>query len=133
MRKIILSLVLALSVAGCNLSGALQSVSLVTASYTNPVTPDMLNNAENGAIIVFSALKVYKQTCIAGTIPASCRQVIASVQVYTRRLPQALRDLRVFVRNNDQVNAVTAYNTLIQIMSDFKSVASANNIPVGAI
>lgn len=133
MKKIAAVLLLAFGLTGCaQLQTAFNVISSSTASISNPVTPDMLNNVENGAIIAFAGLKAYKQSCVQGAIPPSCRATIQKIQVYTRKLPPLLATLRAFVRSNDQVNAVIAYNTVIQLITDFKAVATANSIPTGA-
>jgi hypothetical protein len=133
MKNIAAVLLLAFGLAGCaQLQTAFNAIGTATASISNPVTPDMLNNVENGAIIAFAGLKAYKQSCANGAIPQSCRATIQKIQVYTRRLPPLLATLRAFVRSNDQVNAVIAYNTVLQLTADFKSVATANSIPTGA-
>ena len=131
MKRLALALVLVTSLAGCaNLQTALSVATASIAGVTNPVTKDMLNNTENGAIIVFAGLGAYKKSCIAGAIPATCKVTIAKLQVYTRKLPPLLIVLRSFVKNNDQVNAAIAYNTIQQLITDFKAIATANNVQV---
>ncbi len=126
--------VLSAPLSGClTIQDVVNGASLATASVSNPVTPDRLKAVEDGATVAFAALGAYKRVCISRTIPQSCRTVIRQIQVYTRQLPPALVELRAFVRNNDQVNAIIVYNSVQQLITGFKSVAANNNIPVGAI
>lgn len=127
MKKIILAIALALSVAACDPIALFQAS---TASIANPVTKDMLYEVENGMIIAVAGLKAYKKSCVDLLVPQSCRQTIKDIQVYTRRIPPLILSLRSFVKNNDQVNAVIAYNTILGLVSSFKSVAAANNVQV---
>lgn len=132
MKKILILLV-ALSLGGCEqLKMILDVAPKLTASVNNPVTKDMLNDAENGAIIAFAGLKAYKRSCVELAIAQSCRGTIQGIQVYTRKLEKILPDLRAFVRDNDQVNAGIAYNTVIGLIADFKSEAAKASIPLGA-
>lgn len=127
MKKVVLALALSLGLAGCQLGDILTAS---TASISNPVTKDMLYEVENGTIIAFAGLKAYKKSCVELLIPQSCRATIQQIQVYTRKLPPLITSLRSFVQNNDQVNAVIAYNTVMGLVADFKAIATANNIQV---
>lgn len=131
MRKIWLVPVLALSLAGC--ATAQQVATVVTAATVgvkNPVTKKALYNFENGMIVAFAGLNAYKQTCQKGLIDQSCRQTIAELQVYTRQLPDDLAKVRVFVKQNDQVNAVVAFDLLQSLFANFKAAAAARNVKV---
>lgn len=127
MRKLILAIALGLSVSACDPIALFQAS---TASIANPVTKDMLYEVENGTIVAFAALKAYKKSCVDLLIPQSCRQTIKSIQAYTRQIPPVLSSLRSFVKNNDQVNAIVAYNTIMSLVANFKAVAAANNVQV---
>lgn len=134
MRKIIFVLVLALPLGACNPATFFSNLSTLfqasTASIANPVTPTMLYDVENGMTIAFAGLGAYKRSCIAGSIPVSCRASIGKIQAYTRQIKPYLAQLRTFVRTNDQVNAVVVYNTLMGLISGFKAEAAAANIQV---
>ncbi len=137
MKKIALIILLAASVGGWSPGSCIpqQIFQASTASISNPVTKDMLNDVENGGILIFAGLKAYKKTCVDLVIPQSCRGVIQKIQVYTRKLRQPdgsgiLADLRGFVKNNDQVNAVIAYNVAMQLMADIRTIAASNNVQV---
>lgn len=101
------------------------------ASVQNPITKDRLYAAENGAIVVFAGLNAYKQSCMLNIIPQSCREVIARMQVVTRQIPPYLTQLRVFVKNNDQVNALVAYQQVQVLIATAKSIAASNSVPMG--
>lgn len=140
MRKTVRNVALAVSLLGlsCLSSGcasverAFGVIGTLTATISNPVTPDMLYSAENAAIIVFAGLSEYRRSCIAGTVPAvagrTCGKIIRQTQTYTRRVPGLLVDLRKFVRTNDQINAIVVYNTVQALIASAHSVAAKNNI-----
>lgn len=135
MKRLALLLVVTLTLGGCAGTKLGDLVNVSTASINNPVTKDMLNNVENGGIIIFAGLKAYKKTCVDLVIPQSCRGVIQKIQVYTRKLRApdgsgVLASLRSFVKNNDQVNAVIAYNMAMQLMADIRTIAASNNVQV---
>lgn len=131
MKRLILVVALTLSLAGCASLQAIQTaVQFGTASVANPVTPERLSQAENALILVFTGLKGWKTSCQRGLIPASCREQIAAVQVYTRQLPPILAKLRAFVRNNDQVNAITVFNSFSDLIATVKSQAAQNGVTI---
>lgn len=101
------------------------------ATYNNPISKNTLYAAENGAIVVFAGLNAYKQSCALNVIPQSCRGVIARMQVVTRQIPPYLRQLRDFVKNNDQVNAIVAYNQVQGLITTARSIAAQNAVPMG--
>lgn len=132
MRRIIIVLGLALALSGCATAQKLfEAATTVTASVNNPVTPTMLYNVENGMIVAFAALNAYRSSCQQGLIPPSCRAIIARIQAYTRRLPPMIAELRRFVRTNDQVNAIIAYNLVVTLIQDFRAEATASGIALG--
>lgn len=130
MRKIILACVIALGVSACTLEDLKNVFVASTASVANPVTPTMLYDVENGMIIAFAGLNAYKRSCVAGAIPVSCRGTIRRIQVYTRQIKPWLVQLRAFVMNNDQLNAVVVYNTVMGLISGYKAEALAGNVQV---
>jgi hypothetical protein len=134
MRKLLaLSLLLgSLALGGCQYFAKLQSfVEIGTASIANPVTKDRLYQMESAATIVFAGLSAWKKDCAAGVINANCRQQIAAVQVYTRQIPPYLAQLRTFVKNNDQVNAVIVWNQVQSVISTVRAQAAQNNVNIG--
>lgn len=108
------------------------AVQLGTASVANPVTPERLEQAENALVLVFTGLNAWKATCKNGNIPAGCRDQIAAVQVYTRKLPPLLKELRGFVRTNDQVNAFIAFNTFTSLIGTVKTQAAQSGVQIGS-
>jgi len=124
MKKILCATAIALSLTlgGCITVG--DAISVVTTDVKNPVTPTMLYNAENAMIVAVSGLVAYKRACIAKLIDRSCRAVVVQLQGYTRKAKPILVELRVFVRNNDQVNAIKAYNVVTRLIANFKQTAA---------
>ncbi len=133
MRKLALTILLALSLSGCAGQSVFNGGFSITAPITNPVTPTMLFQAESAAAAIFTGLNAYKRVCISKTIDQSCRSVIVKLQTYTRRLPPVLKSLRAFVKNNDQVNAITAFNAVRQLIIDFQNVAVSNGVTTASI
>lgn len=138
LNRITVALV-ALSLGACaSIPGlpSLQSIEtaihLGTTSVNNPVTPERLDQAENALVLVFTGLNAWKASCKNGAIPPICRDQIASVQVYTRKLPPILKELRVFVRNNDQVNAFIAFNTFSNLIATVRTQAAQNGVTIGS-
>lgn len=128
MKKLLIAAVVSLSLAGCV---TVQDVAnVVTTNVQNPVTKQSLYQFENGMIVAFAGLNAYKKTCVSGAIPASCKDVIRKMQVYTRKLPAVLADVRRFVKNNDTANAQNAFNLAKSLYADFTALATANNIKV---
>lgn len=133
MRKILLVSMLALSLGGCaELKNIGTAISLGTTSITNPVTPTRLNQMESAITVVFAGLQAWKQSCVQGLIPASCKQQIAAVQVYTRQIPPYLTQLRAFVKTNDQVNAIAVFNQIVDLANTIKSQAAAGGVTITA-
>lgn len=129
--------IVALSLGACagipglpSLQSIETAVKLGTASVDNPVTPARLEQAENALVLVFTGLNAWKASCKNGVIPPSCRDQIASVQVYTRKMPPILAELRVFVRKNDQVNAFIAFNTFSNLVATVKTQAAQNGVEI---
>lgn len=125
--RIILALALfAISLGGCatvkNLTNGL------TSDYSKPITREMLYNVENGSVVIFAGLNAYKKACVEKLVGANCRAVVIAIQKQSRKLPPLLAGLRSFVKSDDRINAVTAYNTIMDIINEVKAIAKANNI-----
>jgi len=132
--KKLLALALVLGLAGCaQLGQALQVGSLVTASYTNPVTPTMLYQVENGAIIIVAGLGAYKKACLQGVADVNCKANVRKIQVYTKQVRALLPSLRTFVKANDQINAVTVYNEIVSLIGQVKTTAASSGVPMGGV
>lgn len=132
MKKLLLALALSLSVAGCaSLSNIGTGISLATKSITNPVTRTeevQIEAAIDAAVVV---LKGYKQACLQGQADRRCRGNIIAIQKYTRQMPPLIAQLRTFVDNNDQINAIVVYNQLTSLYTNFKSAAAQLGYNVG--
>ena len=132
MKKLVLAGALALALGGCaQLQAVGTALTIGTTTITNPVTPTRLNQMESAVTLVFAGLLTWKDACIRGAIPASCKQQIAAVQLYTRQIPPYLAQLRSFVKTNDQVNAVAVFNNLANLVDTIKSQAAAGGAPIG--
>lgn len=131
MKRILFAIVVAASLAGCaqfqQFTGA---ISALTTSHQN-ITPTQLKESEDVMTLIFVGLNTYKKSCLRGVFPASCKDVIRSIQVYTRQLPPLLTELRSFVKNNDQVNAATVYAELQRLFGLVKTQAFASGITIG--
>lgn len=135
MCKIILAIALSLSLSGClTLQQVETAVHFGTVSVANPVTPTRLNQMENGLKVLFAGLNAWKRSCVQGLIPDVCKQQIKTVQVYTLQLKPYLAELRSFVKNNDQVNAVVVFNELTGIISTVRAKAaeSGQSLPLAS-
>lgn len=134
MKKIILAATLALSLGACAHLPSIQTLQTIaqlgTASVANPITKDRLYQMESAITIVFAGLNTWKDQCRRGTLPATCKDQIAHVQIYTRQIPPVLKQLRAFVKEDDQVNASVVFNRLTGIISDVKTQAATNNIQI---
>lgn len=102
-----------------------QATTFVTTGVTNPITKTQLYEAENSAVVVFAGLNAWKQSCVQGALPPSCKDNIRTVQVYTRQIRALLPTLRNFVRQNDQVNAPIVYNTILDLITKVKALQGA--------
>lgn len=136
MRKLFIIPLLCLSLGGCaslpSIHAIETAIQLGTATVANPVTKQRLYQMESAVTIVFTGLNTWKVQCRAGTIPVACKDQIAHVQVFTRQIPPYLRQLRAFVKNDDQVNAVLIFNRLTDTISVIKATAAANNQKIGS-
>lgn len=131
MIKLLLVLALAIPLGGCLTVGDVTTgVTLATTGVPNPITKDKLKALEDTSILTFAGLGAYKKACLAHAVDVNCRTTIANVQVYTRKYAALLPDLRTFVKNNDQVNAIKAYNLAQTLIADYKATATANGIQV---
>lgn len=131
MKKLLIVSLMCLSLGGClTLQGIETAFKLGTASITNPVTKDRLFEIETTTSLVFTGLNAWKKTCVQGIINATCKDQIAAVQVYMRQIPPYLRQLRVFVKTNDQVNATVAFNNIVTLITTVRSQAALSGQPL---
>lgn len=136
MRKYLAIGLVGLSLSGCASLPSLHTIEtlaqLGSASVANPVTKQRLYQIESAVTVVFVGLNTWKDQCRRGTIPDSCKDQIAHVQVFTRQLPIYLKQLRGFVKTNDQVNAGVVFNQITDTISAVKAAAATNNIKIGS-
>lgn len=133
MKKYLAIALVALSLGGCaQLSAISGGLSLVTKTIQNPVTEQELYQIEASIRILTEALLTYRRACLANSADLRCRENIAAIQPYTKQVPMLLIQLRGFVHNNDQINAVVIYNQLTQLYTNVKSSAVQLGIPLGA-
>lgn len=131
MKKLILAVAVALSLAGCaQLQDFGSIVSAATKSYANPVTRADLDKAEAGLQAVFVALKTYKTACVQGLADANCKDNIRTIQVYTRQVPAMLTQIRAFVDAGDQINATTLYNSLVALVATIRQTAISRGVTI---
>jgi hypothetical protein len=134
MKKLALVLLVALGIGGCaQLQALTGAISLSSTTYSNPVTLDKLYAAENSMIVAFAALGAYKQACSQGVADVNCKANVRKIQAYTRQLPPMLSQVRAFVKNNDQINAVIVYNEVVSLVTNLKSAAVAAGVPMGGL
>lgn len=132
MRKIVLAVVVAVGLGGCaQLQKAADVVGVVTKSYTNPVTRADLDNAEGGVQLIFTGLNSYKRACVQGIADKNCKANISAIQVYTRKVPAVLKQLRQFVDSGDQINATSVYNNLMQLINNIRNEAYIRDVKIG--
>jgi type IV pilus biogenesis protein CpaD/CtpE len=131
MKKVLAVVALAVALAGCaQVQKVTTAVQAITVGVQNPVTKKDLYAVENGMIIAFAGLNAYKRVCARGVIDPQCKDVIRTLQVYTRQLPSLLANTRTFVKSGDQINAKVAYAALLDVYNRFRSIAAANNVKV---
>lgn len=134
MKRIILALTVAFALGGCAQLQTLQNVAkFATATITNPVTKEMEAQIELGFDAGVQILLAYRRACIAGTADKNCRRNIEVIQPYTKQAKPMLAQLRSFVDNNDQVNAVVVYNQLVTLYGNLKTAAANLGMDIGAL
>ena len=133
MRKYVAIVMVALSLGGCaQLSAVSGGIGLITKTIQNPVTEQELFAIEASMRIVVEALLTYRRACLAGSADKNCRSNIEAIQPYTKQIKPLLVELRSFVKNDDQINAVVVYNRLSTLYTTVKSSAAQLGIPLGA-
>lgn len=133
MRKLFAVIILAFCLTGCADKSVFQGGTSLIAPIENPITITRVYQLESALLAVVTGLNAYKRLCVSKTIDQSCRGVIKTLQSYIRRVKPILKSLRAFVRNNDQVNAITAFNAVRQLIIDFQGVAVANGVTTASI
>lgn len=134
MRKYVAIVMVALSLGGCaQLSAVSGGLSLITKSVENPVTENELYQIEASIKLLANGLVLYRRQCLAGNADKHCRSNILAIQPYTKDVEEVyLPQLRRFVRENDQLNAVNMYNTLMTLYTNAKTTALRLGVNIGA-
>lgn len=122
MRAFFLIVLFALTLSGC------AATKIITASVENPVTVERMYQVEQVAVVLATGLNAYRGLCIRKEIDQKCRDVIIQLQSFTRPAQKQLVTLRAYFKANDKLNAINAYNTLVQLLADAKSVATENGV-----
>lgn len=132
MRKTIVALALAASISlgGCLTTGDIGSVitglpsTVFTTTVNNPVGKRELADIERGYQAALGVANVYVELCRSRQIVrASCRPVVERIQSYVGQAHAALVQLRVFVRNNDTINAMSAIAAVRTAIAGFQNSA----------
>jgi PBP1b-binding outer membrane lipoprotein LpoB len=133
MKRIIIVTALALSLAGCaSLKAVSNGFSLATASVANPVTQTKEAQIELALDSAVQVLLTYKKACDAGGADVNCKDNIRQIKAYTLQIKPLVAQLRNFVDNNDQVNAVVVYNQLASLYTNLKSAATSLGVNIGS-
>lgn len=103
---------------------------VLTTSVQNPVSRDTLLRVESGLRVAVAGLQTYKNYCERQPVGDRCDAIVARLQGYSRQSRPLVRQLRVFVRKNDQVNAQIVFTTLRGIFTEFRAVAAQEGIAV---
>lgn len=138
MKRLLILCAVALTLGGCaQLASELVGFD-VEASANNPVTPDRLLKAEQAGRLAMAGMLTYRRLCILKKIDRSCRDTIAEIQGYSRQLCTSyvggrctvgvLADIRTFVRANDQVSAIKAFNLARDLMHDIQVTRTAAKV-----
>ncbi len=134
MRKIILAATLALSLGGCVTTQELTTgILLTTKSIANPVTRADEAQIEVALNAAINLLETYKEACARGAADVNCRANVAQIQIYTRQVKPLVAQLRIFVDNNNQINAAAVYNALKSLYVTVKATSSQLGINLGSL
>lgn len=123
MKVLVLALALALGACSTYVRPALTGVN-------NPVTVQHMYQVEQTMIAVVSGLNTYRSLCVQKVIDQKCRVVIVQLQSFTRPAQRQLVTLRTYFKANDRLNAINAYNTIVQLLADARAVAKTNGVAV---
>ena len=126
MKKIII-LAFALSLTACagmNKS-LLEGGTSVLVEAANPITAERLYQIEASLSTAASAAIVYRRSCLTGALPRSCRAIVEKIRGYSSTARLMLTRLRVFVRQNDQVNAIKVFLVVQSVITDLRTTVGA--------
>lgn len=139
LRSILLvpALALAIAVAACSNKSIFEGGTSFTASIQNPVKREHQAAIEASYNVAASAVLAYSRRprCAAGqntSLTNLCSQwtVVQKLMAANRFAYAALVKSRKFVDQNDQFNAIKAFNEAVAALREFKAIAVANGIRV---
>lgn len=123
MKKLLVVIGLALALSGCKYLEPITGVD-------NPVTAKDLYAVEQVMVATVAGLNTYRNACVRKQIDQRCRDVIVQVQSFTKPAAAILPRLRTYVKTNDKINAVNAYNLIVGLLADARAVAKTNGVVV---
>lgn len=131
-----LALALALTLGGCatleNIAGLPSGI--LTSTINNPVGPREMADIERAYQGALGVANVYVELCRSRQIARpTCRPVVVRIQGYVSQAHAALVQLRVFVRNNDTINAMSALAAVRQAIANFQSSPDFTTVQSAAI
>lgn len=142
MRKLMLSIVLAMSLAGCttldilnpNARSIFQGGISVTASIAQPIGHNEMVAIESAYQAGLVTVANYRRFCYSApltSLPSFCqrrRQVMTIAQAAVGKARTVMRSLRYFVANNDTVNALAAFNAAKVLVADLTASVATQGV-----
>lgn len=98
------------------------------ATFNNPLNRTQLLNTESAYGLALSGAVAYRGLCAKKQIPSTCRDIVLRMQSADRRVRVAIRDARVFIKNNPTLNAATVLIAVQNAISDFRSIVDQNRV-----
>lgn len=136
LRVLLVAASLSLSLGGCatleNIAGLPSGI--LTSTINNPVGPREMADIERAYQGALGVANVYVELCRSRQIArTSCRPVVVRIQGYVAQAHAALVQLRVFVRNNDTINAMSALAAVRQAIANFQSSPDFTTVQAAAV
>lgn len=133
--RLIVTLALALLVAGCGTKSVFQGGTSLTAPIAVPAGPESLATVESTYGAVLAAAVNYRRLglCRSGQTESMAnvcarRDVVVALQNADRKAHAAVVAARNFVRNNPTISAVGAVGAAMQAVTDFQTVAATYGV-----
>ena len=111
MKRILISLVLALTLTAC-------------AAIKNPFDKPKLVTVEASYGAVLSLAVGYRDACAKRLIPPDCRPIVKQMQAYGLRAQNAIVYARTFSKNNptlDATDAILVARDAVTVLKDYQS------------
>lgn len=122
MRKLAFVLAATLALGGC---AQLQNF---FSTVTNPITADNLVQAELAYGAVLAVAVGYRTSCVARTIPPSCRTVVPKLQAADQKVQGALVAAKNFIKNNPTISPATSISAVELAIADFQAVQATYGV-----